>query len=66
MALMEALKTDAFYIGAIGSRLNQSRRRERLLQLDLDAHQVAKLHGPVGSDIGSRTAQRSPFPSWRR
>lgn len=55
MALMEALKTDAFYIGAIGSRLNQSRRRERLLQLDLDAHQVAKLHGPVGLDIGSRT-----------
>jgi xanthine dehydrogenase accessory factor len=55
MALIEALKTDAFYIGAIGSRLNQSRRRERLLQLDLDAHQVAKLHGPVGLDIGSRT-----------
>ncbi|MDR6582832.1 lipoprotein [Herbaspirillum sp. BH-1] len=55
MALMEALKTDAFYIGAIGSRLNQSRRRERLLQLDLDADQIAKLHGPVGLDIGSRT-----------
>ena len=55
MALMEALKSPAFYIGAIGSRSNNARRRERLLQLDLDAAQIARLHGPIGLYIGSKT-----------
>jgi xanthine dehydrogenase accessory factor len=55
MALMEALKTDAFYIGAIGSRNNNARRRERLTLLDLTEEQITKLHGPIGLYIGSKT-----------
>ncbi|QJE00039.1 XdhC family protein [Massilia forsythiae] len=55
MALMEALKTDAFYIGAIGSRVNNARRRERLREFDLSDAQIAKLHGPIGIYIGSKT-----------
>jgi xanthine dehydrogenase accessory factor len=55
LALMEALKSDAFYVGAIGSRLNNARRRERLKLFDLSDAQVARLHGPVGIYIGSKT-----------
>jgi len=55
MALMEALRTDAFYIGAIGSRVNNARRRERLRELDLTDEQIARLHGPIGIYIGSKT-----------
>ncbi|GIZ50104.1 XdhC family protein [Noviherbaspirillum aridicola] len=55
LALMEALKSDAFYVGAIGSRANNARRRERLRLFDLDDAQLARLHGPVGIYIGSKT-----------
>jgi xanthine dehydrogenase accessory factor len=55
LAIMEALKSEAFYVGAIGSRLNNSKRRERLLQFDLSEAQLAKLHGPIGLYIGSKT-----------
>lgn len=55
MALLEALKTNAFYIGAVGSQKTSDERRKRLLQFDLTAADVAKLHGPVGLAIGSRT-----------
>jgi xanthine dehydrogenase accessory factor len=55
LALMEALKSEAFYVGAIGSRVNNAKRRERLRQFDLTAEQIAKLHGPVGLYIGSKT-----------
>jgi xanthine dehydrogenase accessory factor len=55
LALMEALKSDAFYVGAIGSRVNNSKRRERLLQFDLTPAQLARLHGPIGLYIGSKT-----------
>jgi xanthine dehydrogenase accessory factor len=55
LALMEALKSDAFYVGAIGSRANNAKRRERLLQFDLTEAQLARLHGPVGLYIGSKT-----------
>ncbi|WP_041702979.1 XdhC family protein [Pseudogulbenkiania sp. NH8B] len=56
MALLEALKAPAFYVGALGSSLNNRRRRERLLEhFDLTADEVARLHGPVGLPIGSRT-----------
>ena len=58
MALMEALKTDAFYIGAVGSQKTSDERRKRLRDTPdfglTDGH-VAKLHGPVGLAIGSRT-----------
>jgi xanthine dehydrogenase accessory factor len=55
LALMEALRSDAFYVGAIGSRLNNERRRERLKLFDLSDAQLARLHGPVGIYIGSKT-----------
>ncbi|MBQ5947311.1 XdhC family protein [Massilia sp. ST3] len=55
LALMEALKSEAFYVGAIGSRLNNSKRRERLKLFDLTDEQLARLHGPIGLYIGSKT-----------
>jgi xanthine dehydrogenase accessory factor len=55
MALLEALKSRAFYVGALGSVRNQSKRRERLLSFDLSEQEVDRLHGPVGLQIGSRT-----------
>lgn len=55
LALMEALKSDAFYIGAIGSRVNNAKRRERLKIFDVSDAQLAKLHGPIGLYIGSKT-----------
>jgi xanthine dehydrogenase accessory factor len=56
LALMEALKSPAFYIGAIGSRLNQARRKERLAEhFGVSEAQLARLHGPVGLRIGART-----------
>ena len=55
MALLEALKCDAFYVGALGSRRNQENRRERLRLFDLAEQEIGRLHGPVGLSIGSRT-----------
>jgi xanthine dehydrogenase accessory factor len=55
LALMEALKSDAFYVGAIGSRLNNAKRRERLKLFDLSDAQLDRLHGPIGIYIGSKT-----------
>ncbi len=55
MALLEALKSPAFYVGAIGSKKNNDARRERLAGFDLSAGEIAKLRGPVGLKIGSKT-----------
>lgn len=55
MALLEALKSEAFYIGALGSSRTNAKRRERLAMFDLTSEQIARLHGPVGLDIGSKT-----------
>lgn len=55
MALLEALKSDAFYIGALGSAKNQVKRKQRLRSFDLSEQEVERLHGPVGLRIGSRT-----------
>jgi xanthine dehydrogenase accessory factor len=55
LALMEALKSEAFYVGAIGSRSNDSKRRERLLEFDVTPAHLEKLHGPIGLYIGSKT-----------
>jgi xanthine dehydrogenase accessory factor len=55
MALLEALKSDAFYVGAVGSGRTSAERRKRLADFDLTAQQIARLRGPVGVSIGSRT-----------
>jgi xanthine dehydrogenase accessory factor len=55
MALLEALKSPAFYIGAIGSKKNNDARRDRLAEFDLSQAEIARLHGPVGLKIGSKT-----------
>jgi len=55
MALLEALKSPAFYVAALGSRASQRKRRERLALFDLTPAQIARLHGPAGLWIGSRT-----------
>ena len=55
MALLEALKSSAFYVGALGSVRNQRNRRERLKLFELNDTDIDRLHGPVGLQIGSRT-----------
>jgi len=55
LALLEALKSPAFYVGALGSRGNTATRKERLAMFDLSAAEIARLHGPIGLDIGSKT-----------
>ena len=55
LALMEALKSPAFYVGALGSRKNNEARRERLREFDVSPEEVARMHGPIGLFIGSRT-----------
>ena len=55
LVLLEALKSPAFYIGALGSRGNTATRRERLKLFDLTEAEIDRLHGPIGLDIGSKT-----------
>jgi xanthine dehydrogenase accessory factor len=56
LALLEALDTEAFYVGAIGSRRNNDARRERMIEHfgQTDAS-LARLRGPIGIYIGSKT-----------
>ena len=55
MVLLEALKSPAFYIGALGSRGNTAARKQRLALFDLSPAEIDRLHGPVGLDLGSKT-----------
>jgi xanthine dehydrogenase accessory factor len=55
VALLEALKSPAFFVGALGSKANNDKRRKRLADFDLSAEEIARLRGPVGLKIGSRT-----------
>ena len=55
MALLDALVSPAFYVGAIGSQRNCAARRERLQQLGLSSAQIHRLHAPTGLAIGSHT-----------
>jgi xanthine dehydrogenase accessory factor len=58
-ALIAALDTEAFYIGALGSRRNQERRRERLLEAGVTAEQLGRIVGPCGLDIGADTQEET-------
>jgi xanthine dehydrogenase accessory factor len=55
LALMEALRTPAFYVGALGSLQNNAKRRERLLEFDVSEEETLRLHGPVGLNLGALT-----------
>ncbi len=55
LALLEALKSPAFYVGALGSTKNNDARRKRLADFDLSAEEVARLRGPVGLKLGGKT-----------
>ena len=54
-ALAGALRSDAFYVGAIGSRRTQEHRRERLLEDGLSQGDLERLSGPTGLDLGAET-----------
>jgi len=56
LALLEALPSDAFYVGALGSTRNYEKRKQRLAGLGLEPHEIDRLIGPVGLDIGSRSS----------
>lgn len=55
MALLEALKSPAFYVGALGSRANTAKRKERLALFDLTHDEIERLYGPIGLFIGAKT-----------
>lgn len=55
MALMEALKTNAFYVGAMGAEKTSAARRERLPELGLSEAEIDSLHAPIGFQIDSKT-----------
>ena len=56
MALLEALNSGAFYVGALGSRRNQQARKQRLAEhFGLSAEALDRLHGPIGLRLGART-----------
>jgi len=55
-AILETvLRSDCFYVGALGSRTTHKRRVEHLEQLGVPAKQIGSIHGPVGLAIGARS-----------
>ena len=56
-ALKIALPSPAFYVGALGSRTTQAKRRQRLLGEGLSEAQLSRLRGPIGLEIGGRTPE---------
>jgi xanthine dehydrogenase accessory factor len=58
-ALEIALRSPAMFVGGMGSRRNQGRRRERLMEKGLTEDEVGRLSGPIGLDLGARTAMET-------
>lgn len=58
-ALIGALATEAFYIGALGSRRNQERRKERLLETGVAEAELERIMGPCGLDIGADSQEET-------
>jgi xanthine dehydrogenase accessory factor len=58
-ALSWALKSDAFYVGALGSRRTQAKRRERLVAEGVSPDELARLSGPAGLDLGGETVEET-------
>ena len=56
-ALKMALPSEAFYVGALGSRATQEQRRQRMLAAGVREIDLAKLHGPIGIDLGGHTPE---------
>lgn len=56
-ALIAALQSPAFYVGALGSKKNQERRRERLLKAGVKEKDLDRLHAPIGIEIGAETPE---------
>ena len=56
-ALLAALHSNAFYIGALGSQRTQAKRRQRLLEAGLSEADLARLHAPIGLEIGAETPE---------
>jgi xanthine dehydrogenase accessory factor len=54
-ALEAALKSDVFYIGALGSRRTHAKRKERLAEVGITDEMFARVHGPVGLNIGAKS-----------
>jgi xanthine dehydrogenase accessory factor len=56
-ALKIVLPSEAFYVGALGSRVTQEQRRQRMLAAGISETNLAKLHGPIGIDLGGQTPE---------
>ncbi|MCW5876108.1 MAG: XdhC family protein [Anaerolineales bacterium] len=56
-ALIAALNSDCFYVGALGSRKNQAKRRQRLLDAGVSETALERLHAPIGLSIGAKTPE---------
>jgi xanthine dehydrogenase accessory factor len=52
-ALVLALKSDMFYVGALGSKKTQAARNERMIAAGFTSHDIARIHGPIGLNIGA-------------
>jgi xanthine dehydrogenase accessory factor len=56
-ALQAALASDAFYVGALGSRRTHARRRERLGEAGVSDADLDRIHAPIGLDLGGRAPE---------